>query len=313
MDNNRIKIAIGIITYKRPKGLEIAINSLLKQKFNKNLKPELSIIIVDNDENESAFSIVNKISKNTKINIIYAVEYNRGIPYARNKVVELSKSNNLLAFIDDDEYAENNWLDELLYVKKKYNADIVSGPVYPIFNNTTYHWLKKENFHDRRRYHNGEMIESAATNNVLFSIHILKSFFPPFDVNFGLNGGDDTFFFKKIKSYNYKIIWAEFAIVNENIPDSRVSYRWLLRRSYRIGNSLAFMDRYFEPSLYKYFIRLLKINYRIIGGVLIFIPSVCFFYKKYILISLQFLFKGFGMISGLFGVLYKEYKFIHGS
>ena len=43
MDNNRIKIAIGIITYKRPKGLEIAINSLLKQKSNDIFKENESI------------------------------------------------------------------------------------------------------------------------------------------------------------------------------------------------------------------------------------------------------------------------------
>ena len=52
-----VKIAIGIITYKRPKGLEIAINSLLKQKFKDHKKFKNQILKYWKEGSDEPFKI----------------------------------------------------------------------------------------------------------------------------------------------------------------------------------------------------------------------------------------------------------------
>ena len=84
-DNSiKYKIAVGVVTYKRPSLLNKCIASLLKQKVN----IPFDIIIVDNDINMSGRKII-KTNTPKHIRIIYDVEQNKGIPFERNKIVEL--------------------------------------------------------------------------------------------------------------------------------------------------------------------------------------------------------------------------------
>ena len=55
----------------------------------------------------------------------YFIEDNRGISHARNRLVKESKNADFLAFIDDDETAEPQWLDELLSLMKQTDADAI--------------------------------------------------------------------------------------------------------------------------------------------------------------------------------------------
>ena len=44
--------------------------------------------------------------------------------------------------LDDDEYPDPHWLSEMIRVAQHHNADIVGGPVFPVFD-TPDHWLAK--------------------------------------------------------------------------------------------------------------------------------------------------------------------------
>ena len=118
------KLVIGIITYKRPDNLKNCIQSLLKQIC----EIKYDIIVVDNDKEQSAKRIVQSFNVE---NILYQVEEVKGIPYARNKVVKLIMDKyKYLAFIDDDEIANVDWLENLYKTIIEYDVDVVSGPVY---------------------------------------------------------------------------------------------------------------------------------------------------------------------------------------
>src|SRR5688572_17275059 len=113
--NRRRRVCIGIITYLRPQGLRRLLDSLERQAFIENERPELDIVVVDNDAAGSAASICRDFTPAFG-KIHYAVEPSRGIPYARNRVCRLARElgHELLAFIDDDETAAPQWLDKLL-------------------------------------------------------------------------------------------------------------------------------------------------------------------------------------------------------
>ena len=307
-----MKVAIGIITYKRPNSLRKTIDSILKQKFNKIKKPQLTIIIVDNDIDKSAYDSIKNFVKKTNLNIVYEVEKNRGIPYARNRVIKLSINNDYLAFIDDDEFASEFWLDELLFLQISYKYEIVTGPVIPVFDSGVPNWIISGKYFNSNNNSDNSQVKYAATNNVMFKIDVFKKKKVLFDTTLSLSGGSDTLLFKQLILNNYKIYWSNLAIVYEKIPLSRSNFHWLIQREFRKGNSLGFIDYHFKMSIYKTFIRVVKSLFRIVGGLVLFIPLLILDKNK-IFNSVLWFVKGLGMLYGIMGFQYNEYKKIHGN
>ena len=79
------KIAIIVITYRRPEGLRKVLAGLISQQYpNQNEFPELLAIVVDNDANASALAIVDAVRNENRLGIKYVHEPKQGIPVARN-------------------------------------------------------------------------------------------------------------------------------------------------------------------------------------------------------------------------------------
>ena len=81
-------IVLGLCTYKRREFLLECLNSLKKLKMPLDIK--IKIVIVDNDINKSAYDIVKKFSQDIPIPVEYEVETNKGIPFARNRVLRIA-------------------------------------------------------------------------------------------------------------------------------------------------------------------------------------------------------------------------------
>ena len=58
-----------------------------------------------------------------------------------------------------------------------------------------------------------------------------------FDLSLGQTGGEDTAFFAKFVADGGKIAFSADAVLSEAIPSDRVSFRWLLRRRFRMGQT----------------------------------------------------------------------------
>ena len=85
------------------------------------------IIVVDNDILRSGESEFNTIKKHFNFKSFYYVEPNRGVSSVRNCLLEKATLQNakLIAFIDDDELAHNNWLMNMLKGLEKYQCNII--------------------------------------------------------------------------------------------------------------------------------------------------------------------------------------------
>ena len=232
----RIDISICIITYKRPEGLRTLIESLLAQKFKEH-KLTYEIVVVDNDKDGSAEYVV-KEYKNVFPFIKYEIEPELGIPYARNRSVKIA-SGRYLAFIDDDEFAAENWLESLFISLVKYDADAVFGPVEPILPEGSPDWIRKGGFFERPKYIEGAEVPSGRTSNALVKKKWTELINPPFDTSMRFTGGTDSKFFKKIKKKNGCLIWTANAVVYEKVDPSRLNTKWLLMRALRGGQCFA--------------------------------------------------------------------------
>ena len=140
-------IGICIATYNNNIGLFKLITYINKLHFKKNIKPNLSIYIVDNYL-KSTLSLSTLKKRFDNLNIEYEKEHKKGIPFARNKLIKMAIHNDYLTFIDDDEYPCEIWLDEYLTIIKEKEAEILTGPIIGMLPKEAKSWLKKSNFFD---------------------------------------------------------------------------------------------------------------------------------------------------------------------
>jgi glycosyltransferase involved in cell wall biosynthesis len=165
------------------------------------------------------------------------IEPQQNIALARNKAVENS-AGQFIAFIDDDEFPPDRWLLTLLEAQKRYQADGVLGPVLPHFDFTPPEWVVKGGIFDRPRYRSGYKMpgHQTRTGNVLLRRSMLEGVECPFRPQFG-TGGEDVDFFTRMVAKGCQFVWCDEAVVYEEIPESRCTWRYLVKRALLRGST----------------------------------------------------------------------------
>ncbi|MFA7553089.1 MAG: glycosyltransferase family 2 protein [Spongiibacteraceae bacterium] len=227
-------INICILTFQRERLLETCLASLAVLKNPDNCK--LIITVIDNDAAEASRHVVETFRDQSAIEVIYLCEPSRGIPVARNAAIVKSQELNAdyIAFIDDDEWVQSDWLVQLYSYCQKMGGDIVvSGNVISEFPKDTPSHIKSSL--QRKHRATGKELNSCATNNVLFPISLTTEMGLRFDVSNPLAGGTDTIFFAQAKSRGVSIYKCSEAIVFELVPASRANIKWISKRKFRAG------------------------------------------------------------------------------
>lgn len=302
-------ISICVATYKRPNKLRVLLEGLNQLTFKTIECPEIEVVVVDNDVIGVAEEVCEKLKPSFRWTLKTGVESERGITFARNKTMEMASPDaDFIAIIDDDEYPEPSWLEELLLVQEKYGAPIVTGPVIPRFENSEVpKWIVRGGFFEPVRYPTGKVRPVAYTNNVLVKADILRDLDPVFDNRFAILGGSDCFLFLNLHKAGHEIVWADDSIVYDSIPSSRTNLKWILFRSYRQPSSYSSTEKELYPSFFVQSVRVLKGFALIMIGLLRLIPSLLI-EKAAVVNSLVYICRGLGTLGGLVGLFYEEYK-----
>lgn len=301
------EVAVCVVTYRRPVGLYRLMRSLARLRFDKCGDVTLQVIVVDNDAAGSAREIVEWAAERSKWPIRYAVEPQWGISYPRNCAVALASHCEYIAFVDDDEVVESGWLDELLCAQKRYNADVVAGPVPPAFESKPPRWVVEGRLFERYRYPTGANPGYIGAGNVLIRRRILDGLPGPFDPRFALTGGEDNLLFWQLDRPGFRRVWCDEAIATEYIPASRTRLRSLLRRAYSGGNVAALCEKEMDPSARRTAIRAAKGMARI-GQGLLGVGLSPFFGRGLAVRSLTYVAKGVGSLAGVLGHRFEVYR-----
>jgi succinoglycan biosynthesis protein ExoM len=227
-------ISICICTYKRPKMLERLLNKLINQ-ITEN-KFIYSIVIVDNDKDQSAKEIVESYKNKNLSDVKYINVMETNIALVRNTAIN-NAIGNYIAFIDDDEFPIDNWLVNHLNTLSEYHVDGSLGPVLPYFEVEPPKWIIKGKLCERKRFSTGTILtwKNTRTGNVLLKKEIFNNDENLFDLSFGL-GGEDVDFFRRMINKGFKFISCDQAIVYEEVPDYRLKLTYLLKRAFLSGN-----------------------------------------------------------------------------
>lgn len=228
-------ITICIPTYKRIDGLKKLLLSIKNCDIDKTLINSLNIIIVDNDKDSSASKLVSNLAENelNDFDLSYFHYPIKGLAKVRNELLKraFEKNSDYIVFIDDDEFADSIWLNQLVLTIVHNRADLVMGPVLPVFEEEVPGYISKWLY--RKIHENNERLNYIRSGNLIMNTSYLRASNIWFDPHFNNMGGEDSYFGKKMSKNGASIYWAAHAVAYETTPKDRTKLSWLLKRKYR--------------------------------------------------------------------------------
>ena len=297
-------IAICVATYKRPELLVNCLISIGQIDIPKNYTPV--VIVVDNDSEKSAEPFFNLSKKDLCFDSFYYVEHDRGICSARNCLLEKSLLHgaSYIAFIDDDELAHKQWLNNLTKGLETYQADIVAGPVIPVDETSA-----PDVFDIDTKHPSGSIPRNIPAGNVIFSSRLVNELGLSFDRYFDFIGCEDFDFFDRATKNDMKSVWVDNAVIFETITPDRKTRQYIIYRHFTGGINVVMRFRRHHSLLHAWLRYLPKAIGKLIGAVICLIKAV--FYSRSVNFH-KFLIKssnGIGYLCGLSNIIVERYRY----
>jgi len=305
----RLRVAIAIITHRRPELLKALLESLDGQRLREPERYDVRIVVVDNDADNTAAEVIAAAAKDATYPVTSAVEPEPGIPFARETSVKLCWDDDALIFVDDDEVAPPGWLDTLLTAWRETGADVVTGPVKGRIPDEAPDWNRHSDVHDSTGKHRtGDEMDKAYTNNTVVAQRVYHAVTPAFHPAFRFTGSSDLHFFLRVHAAGFRIVWCEEAVITEDVPLSRTNLRWLMRRAFRSGSGDTISRRLIRPGRSSYLLTTALAGARVASGIAYLLGGIVLVRKRFLLKGYRRVFSGVGSFAGLVGVNYDEYK-----
>lgn len=224
--------------------LSHALDSLLAQ----TLSPDrFDILIIDNGSTDNTCEVATAYQE-FEPRLRYFLEPHPGIAHARNRAIQETHCE-YLAFLDDDAWAEPQWLEELHKVLNTLPTApaCVVGPVLLEWEGARPDWFPVRFEPFLCRYDMGLVPRYLGadgyllTTNVLFqcsSLLQLNGFRAYLGRTRGkMLGGEDNDIYQRLVQTGHSIFYQPTARVHHGVPKERQTRRYLLRRLFWDGAS----------------------------------------------------------------------------
>ncbi|QMV26347.1 glycosyltransferase [Brucella sp. BO3] len=239
------KIIIATTTRNRPKMLINLYKSLSGLEIPSNI--DVEFLIVENNRTSTSENWLHEIRSSISPSaVVYILETSIGISCARNRALDYTQEAgaDFLAFVDDDEFVEPDWLKQLFAEQQRRDLDLVGSPVRPVPQNSKlslwqrFVWsgverngTRAEDRARRKWQENKADTIKIATGSWLGRIDFFRRTGLRFDSKLGLTGGEDWNLWLEAKKHGAKTGWAPDAIVYETVPHCRISFSYHFRRN----------------------------------------------------------------------------------
>jgi succinoglycan biosynthesis protein ExoM len=217
-------VAVCICTFRRP-AVADTIRSIAGQALPEGVL--LRVIVADNDDVPSAREVVTQAGAGLDLTYVHAPA--RNISVARNACLDAA-GHEVVAFIDDDETASEDWVARLWECLGRTGADAVFGVARAVYPEGTPEWIVRNDFHSNVPQRRGDEIETGHTCNV-----IMRPTTERFRVELGRSGGEDTEFFFRLWRRGWRFAICEEAVVFEAVAKHRLRFGWIAERRFAEG------------------------------------------------------------------------------
>lgn len=244
MTPSPLTIAVCVPTYNRPAELERCLNSIASQTLRDRGDNKISVIVGDNNEDGSAVEYVRRIAPSYPFPVTAIHVKKPGLCEVRNALFNATQGRfSYLALIDDDEWAEPDWLEALVTTIQMTGAQAVVGPVMTFYPEHAPRWLISSGMGQFNakflKLPAGAPSPKLGTSNALIRAEVLSSLEQPFfplELNF-VGSEDRAFFWRMQAKEAGRIVWCPTAVVSENVPAERTTVRFFVRRGIQRGVS----------------------------------------------------------------------------
>ncbi|MGE5357349.1 MAG: glycosyltransferase family 2 protein [Deltaproteobacteria bacterium] len=274
------KITVAICTFNRCNYLERCLSSLLEMgKID-----YYNICVIDNNSNDDTLTILKKFKLKMN-NLSYYHEKKIGLSHARNKALEMTKTQ-YIAFLDDDCFVTDTYLDRLFWLIENKDFDCLGGLFLPYYETKKPAWIG-EDFGKMTllRDNLGPIYEEyVAGGNIVFKKNIFQKtgFFPS---NLGMKGrktyyGEEDYIQKKIRENDGIILFDPDLVVFHIVQDYKLKFSWHIK-SIILNSKTNFLINRKNDFFLKVFIDLIKSFF---AAFLIRFPKCLYkfiFYKNY--------------------------------
>lgn len=227
-----------------------SLRETLRSVITQTCAPD-HLIVIDNDHVPSAADIVAAEGPQAQaagIALVHLHVPGRNVAQARNAALAAARAldpDARLAFIDDDETAEPEWLAELSAAMPDDAPGAIAavfGPSRAVYPPNAPVWMQRLSPHSQSTPARGGEIRTGHTANCLVALGHPAMRRAEFDETLGPLGGSDTAFFAAAHGRGARFAVAPAAWVDEPVSPDRMSLSWLLRRRFRFGAAYAGID-----------------------------------------------------------------------
>lgn len=242
-----MRVSVVICTYSESMfaHLQDAVESVLSQTYD-----DVEVIVIV-DGNDSLCDRVNAEYGDTTNLEIHCNAENLGLSASRNNALAYV-TGDIVAFLDDDAIADEEWIAELVSVYVDRDAIAVGGkmtPLWvaekPVFLPQEFYWLIGVTH--RGFAASGDEVRNTFGSNISFRSEVLREL-EGFDTEIGRQGeknlqSEETLFCAQMRqAYGSGVIYNPDAKVAHKVFEYRTNKRWLLERAFWQGYSKRRME-----------------------------------------------------------------------
>jgi len=236
-------VTVVVCTYNRAELLRGALASLLELRTAGWFRYE--IVVVDNGSTDETSRVIEDAARDTTVPLRSVYEPRAGVSCARNAGVRSARGG-WIAFFDDDQIAERDWLLELLGAARRTGARCVGGAVRLALEDEVVRELPPV-----CRALLGELVASArprrfsrkasaGTGNLLVHRTVFEQV-GLFDETLG-EAGEDTDVMRRVRAAGIDGWFAPTAVVRHVVPRYRLGDEYFRWSSLRNGMHVARRD-----------------------------------------------------------------------
>lgn len=239
-----MKITVCICTYNRDLHLRRLLESLQDFQLGDLASERVRLLVVDNNSSAETRQLCLDAGQHLQIPLHYVEEHRPGVVSSRNRAVTeaIANGDDFLAFLDDDDVPDNDWLLELLETQAETGADIVAGNRRlvdpPPWTQGVGERRKKKSASKQLGSHC--IPRSAGTGNVLIGRGVLLKLVGDglvFHPAFNLSGGEDKDFFLRAIKNGATMAYAEKSFITQYHDQQRYTAEGVMARGFKAGCS----------------------------------------------------------------------------